>query len=193
LIKVRPFQRLLVGVTASIGVLDVHRYLQAILATGSDEVRVIMTPAAARMVNPHALATYARYPVLTDPYDLPGHHAVAHVELADWAQACIVLPATADILGKVACGIADNLLTTTLLMTPPPILFFPNMNLTMWENPAVQRNAELLRSYGHQVIDPTGLGFEVATGRPAKGAMPSPEEVINLLAKFSPQSVVNVS
>lgn len=191
--KPRPFQRLLVGVSASIGVMDVHRYLAALLAEATHELRVIMTPAAAKLVSPNALMTYAQSPVLVEPFDQPAQYPVAHVNLAEWAQACIVLPASADTLGKAANGIADNLLTTTLLMAPPPVVFFPNMNFTMWSNPAVQRNVDLLRGYGHLVIEPTGLGYEVATGRPAKGAMPSPAEVVNILSGLSPEREADAS
>ncbi len=154
---------LLVGVSGSIAVLNLPTYLVAFRATLANEVRVIMTPAAAQLLPPPTVALLCDEVLLDDEH--PRKKRAGHVELANWADMFLVLPASANTLGQVANGLAHNLLTSTVLASPAPVVFCPNLNETMWSKTAVQRNLRTLEEDGHVVVQPERApAYEVGTG-----------------------------
>ena len=160
--QTQPIDRLLVGVSASIAILSLPSYLAYLKATLAGEVRVIMTPNAADLLPPSTVA------LLCDGVFLDGlavQKRPGHMELARWCDMFLVLPASADVLGQSANGLAPNLLTTTVLASPRPVIFCPNLTDEMWSKRAVQRNIRTLREDGHVVIDPElAMAYEVDAG-----------------------------
>jgi len=154
---------LLVGVSGSIAILNLPTYLVALRAAFAGEVRVIMTAAAAQLLSPSTVALLCEE-VLVDE-EPTSQKKPGHVELANWADMFLILPASANILGQVANGLAQNLLTTTILASPIPVIFCPNLNRTMWSKKAVQRNLRTLAEDGHLVVEPEhASAYEVGTG-----------------------------
>lgn len=147
-----------------------------LLRTGGAQVRVIMTRAAQEFITPLTLQTLSGAPVATELFDLTQESEIGHIALADAAEALIVAPATANVIGKAAAGIGDDLLTTVLLATRAPVLLAPAMNVHMWENPLVQANLERLRAHGWRIIDP-GVG-SLACGYEGAGRLAEPAVVV---------------
>lgn len=151
------------------------------------QVRVAMTQEAQQYVTPTTLQVLTKQPVYTDftPQDA---QYVPHIHLAQWANLAVVVPATANIIAKMAQGLADDFVSTTLLATPGPILVVPAMNDHMWENPATQRNIAQLKADGKRVLEPAH-GF-LAEGYVAKGRMPEPAEISQAIDEsFQPQDL----
>jgi len=144
------------------------------LRSGGARVRVVMTRGALEFITPLTLQTLAGEPVSTDLFDLTQESEIGHIRLADSADAIVVAPATANLIGKAANGLGDDLLTTVLLATRAPVLLAPAMNVHMWENPLVQANLGRLRELGWRVIEPAvgylACGYEGA-GRLADAAV----------------------
>jgi phosphopantothenoylcysteine synthetase/decarboxylase len=162
----RPIDRLLVGVSASIAILSLPSYLAYLRATLAREVRVIMTPKAAELLPSSTVALLCDGVFLDgiSPQKRPGH-----MELARWCEMFLVLPASADVLGQAANGLAPNLLTTAVLASPRPVIFCPNLTDVMWSKRSVQRNIGTLREDGHVVIDPElAMAYEVDAGEMQK-------------------------
>lgn len=150
------------------------------------QVKVIMTENATRYVTPLTFQAISRNPVYIDTFAEIDPEKIAHIDLAEWADAVVIAPATANIIGKLAHGIADDMVTTTLLATTQPIFLAPSMNVHMYQHPAVQKNMELLLSRGYHFIEPDE-GY-LACGYVGKGRMAEPDEIIRHLQRFfSPQ------
>lgn len=149
------------------------------------QVRVAMTESATKLVTPSTLHALTHHPVLTSLWN-DNNSPVPHIELADWSDYAIVLPATANIIGKMAHGIADDAVSTTILATAVPKIVVPAMNTNMWNNPAVQRNVAQLRQDGVTVLEPA-VGM-LAEGYRGKGRLPEPSEIISQL-----RSIINGS
>ncbi len=174
-------ERLLVGVSGSIAVLSLPTYLVALRATFAREVRVIMTGGAAKLLAPSTVALLCDEVLLDEEPTVqkkPGH-----VELANWADLFLVLPASANTLGQVANGLAHNLLTTTVLASPDPVVFCPNLNHTMWSKKAVQRNLQTLADDGHLLVEPElAPAYEVGTGEMTDTpVLPEPDVLVRHL------------
>ena len=160
--EARPLDRLLVGVSASIAILSLPSYLAYLRATLAREVRVIMTPNATEMLPPSTVALLCAGVFLDG---ISSQRRPGHMELAGWCEMFVVLPASADMLGQAANGLAPNLLATTVLASPRPVIFCPNMTDVMWSKRSVQRNVGILREDGHVVIDPElAMAYEVDAG-----------------------------
>ena len=144
--------QILLGVTGSIAI---HRALDlvSLLRKQKHKIYVSMTENAAHLVDPALFASLSGNPVLTDLFD-PDSDDFPHIQAARAMEVALVAPATANILGKVASGIADDALSTTLMTLSCPLLFAPAMNSRMWENPFVQRNVEILQRHGARFIGP---------------------------------------
>jgi phosphopantothenoylcysteine decarboxylase/phosphopantothenate--cysteine ligase len=140
------------------------------------EVHVIMTENAAKFVAPLTFQTLSANPVVTDTFATPETWNVEHVALAKLADIFVIAPATANILAKMACGIADDMLSTTVLATKAPVLAAPAMNTGMWTAPATAQNVETLRNRGVHIIGP-GSGM-LACGDEGAGRMSEPEEIV---------------
>lgn len=150
------------------------------LQKSGHQVRTVMTLAATKLVGPATLAALTKYPVLTDLWD--GQTYIPHIELADWTELALVVPASADFLAKMANGIADDAASTTILATTAPKLVVPAMNNHMWAAPATQRNLHLLRQDGVSIIEP--IVGRLAEGYQGKGRLPEPGEILTSVQNF---------
>ncbi|MCR4887452.1 MAG: bifunctional phosphopantothenoylcysteine decarboxylase/phosphopantothenate--cysteine ligase CoaBC [Clostridiales bacterium] len=169
------------GVTGGIAAYKACGLASMLRKAGAD-VFVIMTENACEFVRPLTFETLTNHPVVTDTFAPPETWEVEHIALAKRADVFVIAPATANILAKMACGIADDMLSTTVLATKAPILIAPAMNTGMWENPATQRNVEVLRSRGVRFVGPEG-GF-LACGDSGTGRMSEPEAVFAEIEKI---------
>lgn len=141
------------GVTGGIAVYKACELLRLLQKRGID-VFVVMTQNACRFVTPLTFETLSGHPVAVDTFDRPQTWEVEHIALAKRADLFLIAPATANIIGKMACGIADDMLSTTVMATRAPVLVAPAMNTGMWENAAVQQNVETLRARGVEIVAP---------------------------------------
>lgn len=168
----------LLGVTGGIAAYKSAKLVSLLKKAGA-EVDVIMTEAATRFVTPLTFETMSRNAVVTDMFSREKPWEVEHIALAQKAEIAIVAPATANTIAKLACGIADNMLTTTLLACKCPIVIAPAMNTAMYENIATQVNLQILRDRGITIL-PTGEG-ELACGQNGAGRMLEPHEILSLV------------
>lgn len=141
------------GVTGGIAVYKACELLRLLQKRGID-VFVVMTQNACRFVAPLTFETLSGHPVAVDTFDRPQTWEVEHIALAKRADLFLIAPATANIMGKMACGIADDMLSTTVMATRAPVLVAPAMNTAMWENAAVQQNVKTLRARGIEIVAP---------------------------------------
>jgi phosphopantothenoylcysteine decarboxylase / phosphopantothenate---cysteine ligase len=178
---------IILGVTGGIAVYKAAELLRLYVKAGAT-VHVVMTRAAQEFVTPLTFQTLSGNPVHSDLFNLIQEQGIGHISLADRADLCVVAPATANLIGKVACGIADDLLTTTLMATKAPVLFAPAMNVNMWENPIYQRNQQQLEAVGYRFAEPAS-GF-LACGWEGKGKLPDPQMIFEeSLALLVPQDL----
>ena len=144
------------------------------------EVKTIMTANACELISPITFKSITHQPVVTKMFDI--NSDIEHISLADWAEIIVVAPATANIIGKVAGGIADDLLSTTIMATTAPVLFVPAMNFHMYENPIVQENISKLSKLGYLFMEPEkGM---LACGYEGKGRFPKTDEIIYFIQTF---------
>jgi len=157
------------------------------LSAARARVRTVMTESACRFVGAKSFEAVTSSAVFTSLWTPAEAHQSAHISLADWAEIVVVAPATANIMAKVAHGICDDLLSTTLCTTwAKPTLFAPAMNTRMWENPAVQANAETLRRRGAQLIGPAA--GRLACGTEGLGRMAEPADIIKAIEALASES-----
>ncbi len=167
-------KRVVLGVTGGIAAYKACELTSRLRKAGV-ETKVIMTKNACRFVAPLTFETLSNQSVVTDTFDRPDTRDVAHVSLAKWADLFVIAPATANILAKMACGIADDMLSTTVLATHAPVLVAPAMNTGMWEHAATQANVETLKGRGVRFVGPEG-GF-LACGDTGAGRMSEARDV----------------
>ncbi|WP_409275601.1 bifunctional phosphopantothenoylcysteine decarboxylase/phosphopantothenate--cysteine ligase CoaBC [Neobacillus sp. SCS-31] len=174
-------KKILLCVTGGIAVYKAAALTSKLVQAGA-LVKVIMSESATKFVAPLTFQALSRNDVFTDTFDekIPG--AIAHIELADWPDLVICAPATANTIGKLAAGIADNMVTTTLLASKAPVWVAPAMNVHMYGHPAVIRNIETLHQFGYRFIEPSE-GF-LACGYVGKGRLEEPEKIVELAAGF---------
>lgn len=167
-------KQIVVGVTGGIAAYRAAELVRLYVKAGA-QVHVIMTSAATEFVTPLTFQTLSGNPVHTELFSLVSEREIGHISLADRADAIVVAPCTANLVGKVAAGLADDLLSTTIMATRAPVLLVPAMNSHMWENPIYQQNQARLVDLGYHFVDPvSGL---LACGWQGKGKMAEPEEV----------------
>ncbi len=174
-------KRILLGVTGGIAAYKAVEAVSRLRKAGA-EVRVIMTREATEFVTELTFREISGNPVTVDMWAPVQHWNVAHIALAEWADAVLVAPATANVLAKAALGVADDMLTTTLLAVTAPIFFAPAMNCNMFAHPAVQQNIKTLEARGTHIIAP-GTG-KLACGAEGPGRLAEPEEIVSALEKF---------
>ncbi|SDW02310.1 phosphopantothenoylcysteine decarboxylase / phosphopantothenate--cysteine ligase [Marininema mesophilum] len=174
-------KRIVVGVSGGIAAFKAAGLVSKLAQTGA-EVRVILTESATRFVTPLTFQTLSRHHVSVDTFDEQDPWKVTHIDLADHADLFIIAPATANVLGKAAHGIGDDMLTTTLLATKAPIMVAPAMNVHMYENPIVQENMAKLARLGWHFIEP-GSG-QLACGYVGRGRMEEPETIVMAVEDF---------
>jgi phosphopantothenoylcysteine decarboxylase/phosphopantothenate--cysteine ligase len=172
-----------VAMTGSIGTLWAALFVLELRAGGHvREVRVVMSPSAAQFVTPVAMRAISGAPVLTALFDADAPFPIGHVQISDGADIMIVMPATANIIGKVAGGLSDEAVSASIMASACPVVFVPSMNERMWQRAAVQRNVRALVRDGYHVVPPVA-GTVVSTGRTAIGGMPDTETLITALRK----------
>ncbi|MGE6514315.1 bifunctional phosphopantothenoylcysteine decarboxylase/phosphopantothenate--cysteine ligase CoaBC [Lysinibacillus sphaericus] len=152
------------------------------LSQAGANVKVMMTASARQFVNPLSFQVMSKNDVFFDTFDEKDSHVIAHIDLADWADLILVAPATANVIGKLANGIADDMVTTTLLATTAPVWIAPAMNVHMYDHPAVKRNLAQLVADGYQFIEPSE-GF-LACGYVGKGRLEEPEKITAIVKDF---------
>ena len=180
-------KNIVVCVTGGIAVYKSVALVSKLTQAGAN-VKVIMTKSAMEFVQPLSFQAMSRNDVFFDTFDEKDSSVIAHINLADWADLVLVAPATANTIGKLANGIADNMVTTTLLATTAKVWIAPAMNVHMYENPAVIRNIEQLSRDGYSFIEPSE-GF-LACGYVGKGRLEEPEKIVQLVeAYFSPKDL----
>ena len=146
-------KKILLCVTGGIAVFKAAALTSQLYKLGAD-VKVMMTEAAMKFVTPLTFQTMSRNEIYTDTFDEKDPKKVAHIDLADWADIVVIAPATANMIGKIANGIADDMISTTITATTAPVLIAPAMNVHMYTHPAVERNLQTLASFGYQFIEP---------------------------------------
>ena len=178
-------KKILVCVTGGIAVYKAVALVSKLTQAGA-EVKVMMTPSAMEFVTPLSFQAMSRNDVYYDTFDEKNSQVIAHIDLADWADLVLVAPATANTIAKLANGIADNMVTTTLLATTADVWIAPAMNVHMYDHPAVKRNIEQLSKDGYSFIEPSE-GF-LACGYVGKGRLEEPEKIVELVeTHFSPK------
>jgi phosphopantothenoylcysteine decarboxylase/phosphopantothenate--cysteine ligase len=155
-----------------------------LLRKAGASVRCVLTAGGAQFVTPMTLAALSEQPVHTSLWDLKDEAEMGHIQLSREADLVLVCPATADLLAKMAAGIADDLATTLLLATDKKVLAAPAMNVRMWQHEATKRNVALLRADGVTIIDPDE--GEMACGEYGPGRLPEPEAIVAEVAKLLP-------
>ena len=174
-------KKIVLGVTGSIAAYKAAMLLRLLVKEGA-EVQVVMTPFAKEFITPLTLSTLSGRPVFCDFFNAADGAWNSHVELGLWADAMIVAPATAATLGKMANGIADNLLVTTYLSMKAPVFIAPAMDLDMYAHPSTQRNIEILKGYGNTIIE--AASGELASHLEGKGRLEEPEKIVQTLKDF---------
>ncbi len=166
----------ILGVTGGIAAYKAAELLRLLVKSGA-ETHVVMTRSAQEFVTPLTFQTLSGNPVHTELFSLIQEQEIGHISLADRADLILIAPATANLIGKVANGIADDLLTTTIMATRAKVLFAPAMNSNMWENPVYQENHAKLEGLGYCFVEPA-YG-DLACGWQGKGKLPDPQEIFN--------------
>ena len=174
-------KNILLGVTGGIAAYKIAT-LASMLKKQKANVKVIMTENAAKFITPMTFETLTANKVYTDTFDRNFEFKVDHIELGKWADVFLIAPASADVTGKLANGIADDMLTTTALAMRCPIVISPAMNTTMYENKIVRHNMMKLRTYGMEVILPDS--GHLACGDSGAGKMPQPEMLLEHILSF---------
>lgn len=171
-------KRILLGVTGGIAAYKACDLTSRLTQDGAG-VRVIMTREACEFVTPLTFRSLSRGPVFTGMFESPREFDPAHVSLAEWAEMLVIAPATANVIGKIACGIADDLLTCVAMATKAPILIAPAMNAAMYENGIVQKNINTLKKMGCRFVGP-GKGY-LACGCEGIGRLAPVEEIMKAI------------
>ncbi|MDB4866003.1 MAG: coaBC [Cohnella sp.] len=172
---------IVLGVSGGIAAFKAASLCSRLVSWGAS-VRVVMTEGATRFITPLTLQTLSRHSVATDVFDERDPSVVQHIDWADAADLVVVAPATANIIGKMANGIADDMLSTLLLATTAPVVVAPAMNVHMWEHPAVIENVVKLGSRGVRFVEP-GTG-QLACGYVGKGRLAEPDEIAEAIAAW---------
>jgi len=167
---------IVLGVSGGIAVYKAVELLRLLTKAGAD-VHVIMTKNAREFVTPLTFQTLSGHPVHTDLFNLSQEQEIDHISLADRADLFILAPATANLVGKIAQGLADDLLTTSVMATKAPVLLVPAMNSNMYENPIYQRNQEYLSDCGYHILEP--IRGALACGWEGKGKLPDPAVIFD--------------
>ena len=174
-------KKIILRITGSIAAYKACYIIRGLIKQGA-EVQVVITPAGKEFITPITLSALTSKPVISEFFAQRDGTWNSHVDLGLWADAVLIAPATASTIGKMANGIADNMLITTYLSAKAPVFVAPAMDLDMFAHPATQKNLDILRSYGNHIIEP-GTG-ELASHLVGKGRMEEPENIIRVLDEF---------
>jgi len=174
-------KRILIGIGGGIAVYRVAELARLLIKAGA-EVRCVMTKSACEFVTPLTFEALTAQQVHRDLFDLTSERAMGHIQLARWADAVIIAPATANLLARLAHGFADDLLSTIMLVNDKPVLLAPAMNRSMWDAEATQRNIECLKKSGMSVVGPDS--GELACGEQGAGRLAEPSNISSALTKL---------
>ena len=174
-------KKIVLGITGSIAAYKACNIIRLLVKAGA-EVQVVITPAGKEFITPITLSALTQKPVVSEFFSQRDGTWHSHVKLGLWADAMLIAPCTASTLGKMANGIADNMLVTTYLSMKAPVFIAPAMDLDMYQHPTTQQNMERLRSFGHQIIEAQS-GF-LASGLEGKGRMEEPEHIVQYLDDY---------
>lgn len=174
-------KHIVLGITGGIAAYK-SAYLLRLLIKAGAEVQVVMTPSAKEFITPVTLSALSGKPVVSEFFTANTGEWHSHVDLGLWADAMVIAPATASTIGKMANGVADNMLVTTYLSAKAPVFVAPAMDLDMMAHPSTCRNLQLLKSYGNHIIEPA-VG-ELASHLVGKGRMEEPENIVKVLEAF---------
>ncbi|MGN1263203.1 MAG: bifunctional phosphopantothenoylcysteine decarboxylase/phosphopantothenate--cysteine ligase CoaBC, partial [Prevotella sp.] len=174
-------KKIVLGITGSIAAYKACYIIRGLIKSGA-EVQVVITPSGKEFITPITLSTLTQKPVVSEFFTQRDGTWNSHVALGLWADAMLVAPCTASTLGKMANGIADNMLITTYLSMKAPVFVAPAMDLDMYMHPTTQENIQRLRSFGNHIIEPQS-GF-LASGLEGKGRMEEPEAIVKALDNF---------
>ena len=178
-------KNILLGVTGCIAAYKAADIINKCGYYGAN-VKVIMTKSACEFITPLTLETLSKNLVVTDMFEKRKTWEVEHISLAQWADICLIAPATADVIGKVANGIADDMLTTTIMATKysTPVVFAPAMNTNMYNNKIVQKNMNVLKEYDkYYFVEPQS--GRLACGDIGKGKLAKVEDIVNFIADLT--------
>lgn len=174
-------KKIVLGISGSIAAYKSCLLIRGLIKKGA-EVQVVITPAGKEFITPITLSALTSKPVISDFFAQRDGTWNSHVDLGIWADAMVIAPATASTIGKMANGVADNMLITTYLSSKAPVFVAPAMDLDMYAHPSTHRNLDILRSYGDTIIEPTS--GELASHLIGKGRMEEPENIIEVLESF---------
>lgn len=174
-------KKIVLGITGSIAAYKACYIIRGLVKAGA-EVQVVITPAGKEFITPITLSALTQKPVISDFFSQRDGTWHSHVALGLWADAMLIAPCTASTLGKMANGVADNMLITTYLSMKAPVFIAPAMDLDMYQHPTTQQNLQRLQSFGNQVIEPQS-GF-LASGLEGKGRMEEPEKIVQYLDDY---------
>lgn len=174
-------KKIVLGITGSIAAYKACLIIRELVRRGA-EVQVVITPAGKEFITPITLSALTHKPVISEFFSQRDGTWHSHVDIGLWADAMLIAPCTASTLGKMAHGIADNMLITTYLSMKAPIFIAPAMDLDMYAHPSTQSNMQTLVSFGNHIIEPAS-GF-LASGLEGKGRMEEPETIVNALDRF---------
>lgn len=174
-------KKIVLGITGSIAAYKAAVLTRLLIKKGA-EVQIVITPAGKEFITPITLSALTSKPVISEFFSQRDGTWHSHVDLGLWADAMLIVPATASTIGKMAHGIADNMLITTYLSMKAPVFVAPAMDLDMFAHPATQHNLDILRSYGNHIIEPTA--GELASHLVGKGRMEEPENIVAALESF---------
>ncbi|MDY5687482.1 MAG: bifunctional phosphopantothenoylcysteine decarboxylase/phosphopantothenate--cysteine ligase CoaBC [Bacteroidaceae bacterium] len=178
-------KHIVLGITGSIAAYKACLIIRGLIKQGA-EVQVVITPVGREFITPITLSTLTQKPVICDFFNHQDGTWNSHVDLGLWADAMLIAPATASTIGKMAHGVADNMLITTYLSMKAPVFIAPAMDLDMYAHPSTQENLQLLSKRGNHIIEP-GTGF-LASKLEGKGRMQEPEEIVRTLDEYFSQS-----
>lgn len=171
-------KKIVLGVTGGIAAYKAAELARALIKEGA-LVKVIMTQSAAHFITPLTFQTLTNNPVALDMFEEPVTWEIEHISLAKWADVFLIAPATANIIGKIAAGIADDMLTTTVMATKAPVVMAPAMNVNMYTNPITQRNIEFLKQYGYHFVQPES--GELACGDVGQGRLADIRDIVDFV------------
>lgn len=174
-------KKILLGISGGIAAYKCPELIRQLIAEGA-EVKVVATKNALEFVTPVSLQTVSRNRVYFEVFEPIGNFNPEHISHADWGDMLLVAPATANIIGKFACGIADDALSTLYLAFDKPVFIAPSMNTRMYEHPVVQRNMRQLQTFNVQFIEP--VYGELACNTLGKGRMEEPENIVTFLKEY---------
>lgn len=174
-------KKIVLGITGSIAAYKSCLIIRELIKSGA-EVQVVITPAGKEFITPITLSALTHKPVVSEFFSQKDGTWNSHVDLGLWADAMVIAPCTAATLGKMANGVADNMLITTYLSMKAPVFIAPAMDLDMYKHASTQKNIKTLRSFGNHIIEP-GSGF-LASGLEGKGRMEEPENIVKALTDF---------